>query len=203
MKLYNSIGPNPRVVRMFAAEKGLHLPTEQVDLVRGENRQDDYLQKNPHGTLPALELADGSVVSEIIAICEFLEEYRPIPDLIGTTPARRAETRMWTRRIDLGICAPMQVGFQSSQGLRLFKDRVPTVPDGAEQLKAAAQHRLKWLDGQMVGREFVCGDRFTLADILLFAFLDFGATVGQTLDPENANLASWFDRVKARPSTAA
>jgi len=203
MKFYNSIGPNPRVVRMFMAEKGIEIPQEQVDLMRGDNRKHPYLEKNAHGQMPALELDDGSTVCEITAICEYLEETSPNPPLIGKTPAEKAETRMWARRIDLNICEPLANGFRYSQGLPLFKDRIVTVPEAADGLKKVARDRLKWLDGQMAGREFVAGKRFTLADILLYAFIDFGGTVGQPLDPENKNIADWFARVKARPSTAA
>ena len=203
MKFYNSIGPNPRVVRMFMAEKGLKIPTQDVDLMAGENRQDAHLTRNPHGQMPALELDDGGYVSEILAICEYLEDTHPNPPLIGSNPKEKAEARMWTRRIDLNICEPLANGFRFSQGLRLFKDRIVTVPEAADGLKRIAQDRLKWLDGQMAGRDFVCGKRFTLADILLFCFLDFGGQVGQPLDPANANIAAWFARIKDRPSAQA
>jgi len=203
MKFYNSIGPNPRVVRMFMAEKGITIPTQEVDLMKGENRQADHLKRNPHGQMPSLELDNGQFVSEILAICEYLEDKNPKPALIGSTPEERAETRMWTRRVDLNICEPMANGFRFSQGLPLFQNRIVTVPEAAEGLKKIAADRLKWLNTQMEGREFVCGKRFSLADILLFCFVDFGGQVGQPLDPANTNLSSWFARVKDRPSTKA
>lgn len=203
MKFYNSVGPNPRVVRMFIAEKGLKIPAVEIDLMKGENRKEPYLSKNAHGQLPALELDDGSTICEITAICEYLEDTHPNPPLIGTTAREKAETRMWTRRVDLNICEPLANGFRFAEGLGLFKDRMVTVPEAANGLKAIARDRLGWLDGQMDGREFICGARFTLADILLFGFLDFGAMVQQPLDPENRNLTSWFARVKARPSASA
>jgi len=203
MKFYNSVGPNPRVVRMFMAEKKITLPTEDVDLMKGENRQEAHLKRNPHGQMPCLELDDGRFISEILPICEYLEEKNPSPALIGTNPEERAETRMWTRRIDLNICEPMANGFRFSQGLPLFKDRIVTVPEAADGLKRIAADRLKWLNGQMAGREFVCGKRFSLADVLLFCFVDFGGQVGQPLDATNQNLASWFARVKDRPSAKA
>jgi glutathione S-transferase len=87
--------------------------------------------------------------------------------------------------------------------LPLFKDRIPTIPEAADGLKGVAQHYLKWLDKEMDGKEFVCGKRFTMADILLFAFLDFGNTVGQPLSPDLKNISAWFARVKARPSAQA
>jgi glutathione S-transferase len=203
MKLYNSIGPNPRVVRIFMAEKGLNIPKVEIDLMKGENRKEPYLSKNVHGQMPALELDDGSTINEITAICEYLEDTHPKPVLIGSTPAEKAEARMWTRRIDLNICEPIAVGFRSSQGLQLFKDRIVTIPEAADGLKKVARDRLKWLDGQMAGREFVCDKRFTLADILLFVFLEFAAQVGQPLEADNKNLAGWMAKVKARPSMAA
>lgn len=203
MKLFNSVGPNPRVVRMFAAEKGIDLPRQEVDIRGGENRQEGYLKVNPAGQCPALQLDDGSVLTEITAICEYLEEMRPEPALIGKTPEQRAETRMWTRRIDLGIVEPLTAGFRAAEGLKMFQNRMRCIPHAADDLKACAQDRLAWLDGQMAGRTFVAGDRFTLADILLFCFVDFGRQVKQPLDPGHGNLAAWFERVAARPSTAA
>lgn len=203
MKFYNSIGPNPRVVRMFMAEKGIKIAQEEVDLMKGDNRREPYLAKNSAGQMPALELDSGHCVTEITAICEYLEDTHPNPPLIGATPEQKAETRKWTRRIDLNICEPLANGFRFAEGLPLFKDRIVTVPEAAPGLKKIAQDRLKWLDGEMAGKEFVCGKRFTLADVLLFGFVDFGNTVGQPLNPEFKNLAAWFARVKERPSTKA
>src|ERR1700748_1177730 len=100
MKLYNSIGPNPQVVRMFMAEKGITIPSETVNLMAGENRQDAHLKRNPHGQMPCLELDSGAFISEIIPICEYLEDKTPSPALVGATPEEKAETRMWVRRID-------------------------------------------------------------------------------------------------------
>ena len=203
MKLYNSIGPNPRVVRMFMAEKGLKITLQEVDLMAGDNRKPDHLARNPHGQMPALELDNGAYISEITAICEYLEDKNPAPALIGSTPEEKAECRMWTRRVDLNIVEPLTNGFRYSLGLRLFQNRIVCVPEAADGLKKIAQDRLGWLDGQIGEREFLCGKRFTLADILLFCFLDFGGQVGQPLNPENKHVTAWFERVKARPSTAA
>ncbi|MEX0838726.1 MAG: glutathione S-transferase family protein [Parvibaculum sp.] len=203
MKFYNSIGPNPRVVKMFMQEKGIKLPFVEVDLMAGENRKEPYLAKNPSGQAPALELDDGTVLAEITAICEYLDEKFPGGTLIGTTPAERAETRMWTRRVDLNICEPMANGFRYSEGLPLFQNRMRCLPEAAAGLKAIAQDKLAWLDKLMNGREFLAGKRISLADILLFGFLDFGAVVGQPINPEFKNVSAWFERMKARPSAAA
>lgn len=203
MKFYNSLGPNPRMVKIFMAEKGLDIPRVEVDLRGGENRQPPYLGKNPAGQTPALELDDGVVLAEITAICEYLEETHPNPPLIGASAEERAVTRMWTRRVDLNICEPLANGFRFCEGLPLFQNRVHCIPAAADDLKAIAQERLTWLDGLMAGRDFIAGDRFTLADILLFSFLEFGQMVGQPLNPDNKAIAAWYARVQARPSVAA
>lgn len=202
MKLYSSIGPNPRVVNMFLAEKGVDIERVPVDLRAGENRQEPYLSKNPSGQTPALELDNGDYVTEIIAICEYLEEKYPNPRLIGATPEERAEARMWTRRMDIKVCEPMANGFRYAEGLPLFQSRLRCLPEAAPGLKLVAQDGLEWMENHLSG-DWLAGDRFTLADIVLFAFLDFGGQVGQPLDPKFAKVNAWFQRVKARPSAAA
>ncbi len=204
MKLYDSVGPNPRIVRMFMAEKGIEMPVQKVDLRGGENRQEAHLKRNPHGQMPTLELDDGSYLSEVTAICEYLEEKHPNPPLIGTTAEQRAECRMWTRRLDLAICEPLAMGFRFAEGLKMFQNRIVCVPEAAPGLKRIAADRLKWLEGQMAdGRTYICGNRFTLADIHLYCMLDFGGQVGQPLDPANTGIAAWFARIAQRPSVKA
>ena len=203
MKLYHSIGPNPHVVRMFIAELGLDIEVIEIDLMAGENRQEEHLKRNPSGQSPTLELDDGSFLSEITAICEYLDDKQGSTDLIGKTPEERAETRMWTRRVDLQIIEPLTTGFRYSEGLELFKSRMQTIPEAAEGLKAIAQEKISWLDGEMKGKDYICGSRFSLADIMLFCFLVFGETVGQTVGKENTNISSWIERVKERPSASA
>jgi glutathione S-transferase len=203
MKLYDSIGPNPRVVRMFLAEKGLSLPAQTVDLPAGENRQPDHLARNPHGQMPTLELDDGSFVSETVAICEYIEEIHPAPPLIGSTPRERAEARMWRQRVDLNICQHIANAYRFGRGLKRFETRIVCVPEATDGLMQIVADRLRWLDGQIAGKEFICGDRFTLADIKLYCWLDFAGQVGQPWDPANENIAAWFVRVAARESAKA
>ena len=203
MKLYDSVGPNPRLVRMFLAEKGIDLPRAQLDIMAGENRGDAYRQKNPFGQLPALELDDGRVIGETVVICEYLEEKQPSPPLIGTTPEERAETRMWTRRAVLNVVEPMSNAFRYKEALAMFKDRIRTIPHAADDLKALAQDGLALFDQTLAGRSWIAGSRFTLADIALYSMLDFFALVGQPLDPSLANVGAWFQRVGARPSAEA
>jgi glutathione S-transferase len=204
MLMYDSVGPNPRVVRIFAAERGVELNRTKVDLRGGENRQTAYMAKNPSGQLPALELDNGMILAEITAICEYLDEIGPKgKSLIGATPEERAETRMWVRRIDLNILEPLANGFRFAEGLKLFESRIRTIPHAAGDFKTLAQEKLTWLNGLMDGREFVCGNRLTLADILLYVFLEFGASVGQPINPANTNLVRMVEAMKARPSAAA
>ena len=203
MKLYNSIGPNPHVVRMFIAELGLDIETIEMDLMAGENRQEEHLKRNPSGQSPTLELEDGSFLSEITAICEYLDEKQGNTDLMGKTPEERALTRMWTRRVDLQIIEPLTTGFRYSEGLELFKTRMQTIPEAADGLKSIAQEKIAWLNGEMEGKDYICGDRFSLADVMLFCFITFGATVGQSVSEDNTNIISWYERVKERSSAAA
>jgi glutathione S-transferase len=204
VKFYDSLGPNPKLVRMFAAEKSFALPqVEKVDIMAGANRQGPYLSKNPSGQMPALELDDGRVIAETVAICEYLEESKPKPALIGENAADRAETRMWTRRVEWKVVQPLADGFRFAEGLPLFKARIRTIPEAADGLKAIARDGLAWFDEQIKGRDTIVPKRFTLADIVLFAFLEFGASVGQPIDPALKNLSAWFEKTKARPSAKA
>ena len=204
MKLYDSFGPNPHMVRMFAAEKGFTFKdVVKIDIMKGENRQAPYLAKNPAGGMPAVELDDGRVIAETIAICELIEETKPQPALIGSTPAERAETRMWVRRVEWKIIQPMTDGFRFAEGLPLFKTRMFTVPEAAAGLKAIAQEGYKWLDPHLAGRDTIVPGRFSLADVALYALAAFGAGVGQPIPAECKHVARWFEATKGRPSAKA
>lgn len=203
MQLYDSFGPNPRAMRMFLAEKGITIPTKPVDLMKAENRQPPYTDRNPGGQLPALELDNGKCIGETVAIWEYLEEKHPTPALIGSTPEERAEARQWQRRIELKITEFLYNGFRFSEGAALFKGRMRLIPEGAAGMKETVQDNLKWLDGQLEGKEYIAGNRLTVADIILYCALDFGAGVGQKIDPSLKNVNAWFKRMDARPSAKA
>src|SRR5262245_14834895 len=173
MKLFNAFGPNPRLVRMFMAEKNVRCASEEIDLLCGANRQAPYLQKNTAGQLPALELDDCAVSAETIAICEYLEELHPQPNLIGGNAAERANTRMWVRRVELNITEHMLNGFRFAEGIDIFRNRMLCLPDAASGFKAKAKAGREWLNGLIAGRDYVAGSRFSLADIVLFCCLDF------------------------------
>lgn len=203
MKFINSFGPNPRMVRMFMAEKGIELPAESVDLLAGENRQQAYTDRNPGGQMPALELDDGSVIAETTTICQYLEEKYPTPAILGDSAESRAVSSMWVRRIELGITENIYNGFRYSEGLELFKDRVYCIPEAADGLKAKGQDQLKWLDNLIEGQDYIGGGDVGLADMVLYCCLDFAQGVGQPLDPELKNINTWFARMDSRPSATA
>ena len=200
MKIYDSFGPNPRALRMFLLEKGVTIEPSPVDLLAGENRAEPYTAKNPGGQLPALELDDGRVIGETVAIFEYLEEKHPKPALVGTTPEERAEARMWQRRIELQITEHLYNGFRYSEGIELFRSRMRVLPEAADGLKAIVRDKLEWLDKLLAGKQFIAGDRFTIADVILYCALDFGGSVGQPTDPKLPNLNAWLARVASRPS---
>ncbi|MFK7730324.1 MAG: glutathione S-transferase family protein [Pseudomonadales bacterium] len=204
MKIFESVGPNPRIVRMFLMEKGVELESTEIDIIAGENRQADFLAKNPTGQTPALQLDSGEFITEITAICEYLEEVHPSPPLIGETAEQRAETRMWVRRMDLNIFEPLLNGFRFSEGLPLFGSRVHCIPQAADDLKATAQEHLAWIDTVLADRTYVAGERFTLADIMLYVMVEFGFRQGQGFDHDKMpNLAAWEQRMLERPTTVA
>jgi glutathione S-transferase len=200
MKVYDSLGPNPRALRMFLLEKGLDLPSAQLDILGAENRRAPYTDRNPGGQIPALELDDGRVIAETVAIFEYLEEKHPRPPLIGATPEERAETRMWQRRVELNVTEHLYNGFRWAEGIEMFRPRMRVLPEAADGLKAIVRDKLAWLDGLLAGKQFIVGPRFTIADIILYVGLDFGQTVGQVPDAGLRNLGGWLVRVGARPS---
>ena len=199
MLMYDSLGPNPRALRMFLAEKGLTIPTKPLDVMGAENRKPPYTDRNPGGQVPALELDNGKCLGETVAIFEYLEERNPTPPLIGATPEERAEARQWQRRVELQITEHLYNGFRYGEGLEMFKNRMRVLPEASAGLKAIVQDKLKWLDGAMTG-PFIAGNRFTVADIILYCALDFGRGVGQPLDNAPPKVKAWFERVASRPS---
>jgi len=188
---------------MFIAEKGLDIPSTELDLMGGENRRPPYTDRNPGGQMPALELDNGDTIAETVAIFEYLEEKNPTPPLVGSTAEERAETRMWQRRVELGITENLYNGFRYSEGIEIFKDRMRCLPEAADGLKAKGQDGLKWLDALLEGKDYIAGDRFTTVDIILFCATDFVGGVGQPIPGDLKNVNAWKARVEARPSASA
>lgn len=200
MKLLNSLGPNPRIVRMFLHEKGLNIPFEEVDILAAENRRPPYTERNPGGQMPSLLLDDGFCIGETVAICEYLEDLHPEPALIGANALEKAEQRMWQRRVELNITENLYNAFRYSVGIEVFRDRMHCLPEAAPGLAAITQEKLAWLNQLMGRKSWICGERFTLTDIILFCALDFGQGVGQSIDSSLLNVSAWFARMMTRTS---
>ena len=202
MKLYDSkAAPNPRRVRIFLAEKGIEVPTVQVDLGKGETRSAEFLAKNPLGGVPVLELDDGTEVAESVAICRYFEETHPNPPLMGTNAKDRALVEMWQRRMELELFRHVTGCFQNTHAF--FQGRIEQVPAYGEVCRTNGRKRLAWLDRELAGRPFVAGERYTIADITALCAIDFGRVVDIRIAPEQSNLLRWYEAVSSRPSAKA
>jgi len=202
MKLYDSpLAPNPRRVRIFLAEKGIDVPTVEVDIVKAENRKPAFLAKNPLGVVPVLELDDGTIIAESTAICRYFEELQPEPPLMGVGAKDRAAVEMWLRRVEFEVAFPIMQTFRNTHDF--FKGRIPQVPEWGAVSKAHAIRRLGWIDEELADRPFVAGERYTVADIALLIGIDFGRVSDIRIDPEHKNLTRWYGEVSSRPSAKA
>jgi glutathione S-transferase len=202
MNLYQSVGPNPRIVMMMIAEKGITVSRTVIDIVAGENRQRDFLKINPYGQTPALALDNGTVIAEWIAICEYLEERFIDRPIIGADATERALTRALVHRIDQDVLMPMTIAFRGAEGLPMFQDRMRCVPEAADSMKACAVDGLRLMEQMLGSNDYLAGNRFSLADIVLFCFVEFGSFVGQVVPDDLATLKAWHARVAARASAA-
>ena len=202
MKLYDSaMAPNPRRVRIFLAEKGIEVPVEQVDIGKAENRKESFLAKNPMGGLPVLELDDGTHLAESVAICRYFEALQPDPPLFGVDAQDIALVEMWNRRMEIEVFNMITGCFRNTHDF--FKGRIPQVPEYGEVCRGAAEKRLAWLDEVLADREFIAGERLTVADITALCGIDFGRITGIGVKPEQKNLARWHEAVSSRPSAKA
>ena len=206
MKLYISQGTNPRVVELFLAEKDIELERVSVDIATAENRSDSFLARNSLGQLPVLELDNGQCISQTTAICEYLEERFPLPALIGDTPERRAETRMWLRRLDLLVIEPLVSAFKYAEGLSYYSPLVHCIPHAVDDLRQIAADNLCWLDKELAVRAeaapWICRHGFSLADIQLYCFLDFARCAGKPAAATNHRVRAWFECARRRLAPA-
>ncbi|MFP6781121.1 MAG: glutathione binding-like protein [Gammaproteobacteria bacterium] len=202
MKIFNSLGPNPRGLRMMLLEKGVSIPMERIDLLAAENRSGEYAQRNPGAQLPSLETDSGMMISETIPVFEYIEDLHPEPAMIGSNPEEKGECRMWTRRIELKLTEHIYCAFRYGPGLEMYQQRQAVFPDMFEGLKGQVAVGLEWLDPLLADKQFLCGDRFTTADIVLFAALDFGQGI-QIPESLPSHVEAWFQRVNSRPSASA
>ena len=203
MKLYNSnFAPNPRRVRVFLAEKGVSIPRVEVDLAKLEHKGQDYSAVNPFQVIPALELDDGTVIGESIAICRYIEELHPEPNLFGASPLERAMVEMWQRRVEWRLLLPIAQVFRHSHP-HMAKMEDPQVADWAAANRPRALRNMMIFDDVLAARPFVAGERFTVADITGLVALDFAKPARIAIPPEFASLTRWHETLKARPSAAA
>jgi glutathione S-transferase len=203
VKLYDApFAPNPRRVRWVMAEKGVDdLEIVALDLMKGEHKQPDYLEKAGLPQLPALELDDGTVVTESVAICRYLESRHPEPNLFGRTPEEIAVIEMWLRRAEFLTATPLMLWVRhSAPPLAVLETQNPAV---AEHQKAAGLRGLEVLDERLAGREWLAADRITIADIVAFIGVDFARLVRFRPPETLANLCRWAEAMRARPAAAA
>lgn len=202
MKLYDSTtAPNPRRVRIFLAEKGIALPTVQVDIGTRANLAPDFRAKNPFAQVPVLELDDGTCISESVAICRYFEEIQPEPPLFGVGVREKTLVEMWNRRVELELTNRVFLCFQNTSDF--FKGRLTQVPDYGVVAKQRAEETLGVLDGILASQRFIAGDRFSIADITALVGLDFARVIKMRPGPELKNLLRWHAEVGGRTSARA
>ncbi len=203
MKLYDGgRAPNPRRVRIFLAEKGITVPTEQVDLGKLQQRSESFTAVNPMQRVPALVLDDGAVITESIAICRYFEALHPEPPLFGRGALDSALVEMWNRRAELHLLFPVASVFQHLHpAMKIMVD--PQVPEWGEANKLRVTAFLEFLDGELKSRPYLAGKDFTVADITALVAVDF-MRVSKLTVPENlGNVRRWHESVSNRPSAAA
>ena len=203
MKLYDGgRAPNPRRVKVFLAEKGITVPIEQVDLGKLAHKSPAYTAINPLQRVPALELDDGTVISESIAICRYFERLHPEPPLFGTDAKDMAVVEMWERRLEFHLLGPVSHVFRNSHPA--MKDmEVPQVQAWADANKPRVMDFLALLDRELRGRRYIAGDRYTVADITGMISVDFMKPAKLAMPDTLTNLKRWHDEVSARPSAKA
>ena len=194
--------PNPRRVRMFAAEKGIDLPTQSVSIVAREHKAPEYLAINRLGQTPALQLDDGTVLTESVAICRYLEALHPEPALFGRTPLEIGGIEMWIRRVELVLMAPVGAVWVHTHP---FTARLPIqrFADYGEAQRPRAEAALALCDGALASTPFLAGDAFSMADVVLLCTVDFAGFIGIAMPGDLPHLHDWHARVSARPSAAA
>ena len=187
---------------MFLAEKGVAYDTIEVSIASAENRTPEFRKKNPIQLLPVLELGDGRVLRESMAISRYLEDQFPEPNLLGVDSWERAQIEMWNRHAELELLLPIAQVFRNTH--EFWKGRIRQAPEFAEIMRELVADRFEWLDQELGARPFLAGDRFTVADITALCAIDFGKVSNIRIDPAaRPNLADWHQRVSARPSARA
>jgi glutathione S-transferase len=203
MKLYNSkYAPNARRVRVFLLEKGLTIPFVDLDLAKLEHKTAAYAKINPFQRVPVLELDDGDRIAESIAICRYLEELNPEPNLFGRFPRERAEVEMWQRQLELYLFMPIAQAYRHSHPSAKVLETPQQIAEWAQINRARALENMAKVDAVLASRPFIAGDRFTVADITGLVALDFVRPARITIPETLGNLRRWKSELSARPSAA-
>lgn len=203
MKLYDvGRAPNPRRVRIFLAEKGIEVPSQQVDLGALEQHGEEFTALNPMQRVPVLVLDDGTVITESVAICLYFEKLKPEPNLFGEGPLESALVEMWNRRLELHFYGPVSQSFRHTSPA-MVKREIPQVAEWGAACRQKSEEFLHFFENEMGKREFVAGNRFTIADITALVTVDFMRVIKFSLTPEMKNLSRWHAAVSARPSAKA
>ncbi|MDF1719838.1 MAG: glutathione S-transferase family protein [Minwuia sp.] len=202
MKLYDLAGgSNTRRVRIYLAEKGIEVPTQAIDMMKKENSQPEFLKINPFGKLPTLELDDGTVLTESMAICRYFEEENPEPPMFGRTSLEKAQVEMWSRRAELEILYPTAQCFQHTSDFWI--GRLEQHKGWGESCHAKTLANMVIFDKHMKDREFLATDDYTAADITLQCGILLGKGVKLSIPEELENLTAWWKRVTSRPTARA
>ncbi len=194
--------PNPRRVRIFLAEKGIAVPYEEVDLMKGALKTVEFTKLNSSQRVPLLVLDDGTAIAETVAICRYFDETQPKPALFGDGPKGRAIVEMWQRRMELGLLTYVSQAFRHTHPAMAHLE-VPQVKDWGEACKTRALEALKVLDAQLGTTKFVAGDAYSIADITALVAIDFMRPARLQRPPELKNIERWYNEVSARPSAKA
>lgn len=203
MKLIESArAPNPRRVRIFLAEKGIEIPTEQVDLGELEHKKAEFGDLNPMQKVPVLVFDDGSVLCETMAICRYFEEVQPEPPLMGRDARDKANVEMWQRRMELEYLFRVMHAFRHTHP-HMAKLEVPQVPEWGEANRPRVLDMMEFIDAELAGRPYIAGEEFTVADITAMVATDFTKPAKIERPESLKNLARWYEEVKARPSASA
>jgi glutathione S-transferase len=196
------MAPNPRRTRIFLAEKGIEVPTEQVDMMAFQHKTPEYTAINPLQRMPALVLDDGTVIAESLAICRYFDALQPEPALFGTGAKEIGLIEMWSRRCENNLFATVAAVFRHTHPA-MKELEVPQVPAWAEVNKPRVMDFLKLLDRQLSEHEFIAGDRYSVADITAQVTIDFMKVPRLAVPEELTNVKRWHAAVSARPSARA
>jgi glutathione S-transferase len=203
MKIYEEKrAPNPRRVRVFLAEKGVDIEFEQVSLMEGEHKSAEFTRMYPLQRVPVLELDDGTIIGETMAICRYFEEMHPEPALMGTTALERALIDMAQRQVEFSLLQPIAHCFRHLHPA-MAKLEVPQVEQWGKVNEGRALAGMAWLDNELKTREFVAGNNFTIADITALIAIDFRKLARIEIPDQLTHLIEWYEVVSARPSAAA